>query len=87
MRIVAEIPHPELKITIFHWADKHTVQWETPHATAAIKIPVDSMSLNEIKANMAALSKQVISPMNSLQKIKADLVFKDKVDEDWPVII
>ena len=87
MRIVAEIPHPELKITIFQWADKHTIQWETPHAIAAIKIPMDVMTLDEIKNNMDQLSQDIIPSMNSIQKLKADLVFTDAEEEEWPVII
>ena len=29
MRVVAEIPHPEVKITIFHWNNRYLIKLET----------------------------------------------------------
>jgi hypothetical protein len=29
MRVVSEIPHPELKITIFHWNNRYLIKLET----------------------------------------------------------
>ena len=39
MRVVGEIPHPECKITIFHWNNKYLVKLELGPFEQTFKIP------------------------------------------------
>lgn len=39
MRIIGEIPHPDLKITLFHWNNKYLIKLETPLLEQTFKVP------------------------------------------------
>ena len=39
MRIIGEIPHPSIKITLFHWNNKYLIKLETPLLEQTFKIP------------------------------------------------
>jgi hypothetical protein len=39
MRVVGEIPHPELKITIFHWNNRYLIKLEAGFFEQTFKIP------------------------------------------------
>jgi hypothetical protein len=50
MRVVGEIPHPELKITIFHWNNRYLIKLEAGLFEQTFKIPeYDVASEDELK--------------------------------------
>ena len=50
MRIVGEIPHPELKITIFHWNNRYLIKLEAGLFEQTYKIhEYDVASEEEVK--------------------------------------
>jgi hypothetical protein len=50
MRVVGEIPHPELKITIFHWNNRYLIKLETAFFEQTYKIhEYDVASEDEVK--------------------------------------
>ncbi|NOS56378.1 MAG: hypothetical protein HOP37_09000 [Cyclobacteriaceae bacterium] len=50
MRVVGEIPHPELKITIFHWNNRYLIKLEAGPFEQTFKIEeYDLSSEDEIK--------------------------------------
>jgi hypothetical protein len=50
MRVVSEIPHPELKITIFHWNNRYLIKLEAGLFEQTYKIPeYDVESEDEVK--------------------------------------
>jgi hypothetical protein len=51
MRVVGEIPHPELKITIFHWNNRYLIKLEAGPFEQTFKIEeYDLSSEEEIKS-------------------------------------
>ena len=51
MRVVGEIPHPELKITIFHWNNRYLIKLEAGLFEQTFKIEeYDLSSEDEIKS-------------------------------------
>jgi len=50
MRVVGEIPHPELKITIFHWNNRYLIKIEAGLFEQTFKVPeYDVSSEEEVK--------------------------------------
>lgn len=50
MRVVGEIPHPELKITLFHWNNRYLIKLEAGLFEQTFKIPeYDVTSEEELK--------------------------------------
>ncbi len=50
MRVVGEIPHPELKITIFHWNNRYLIKLEAGLFEQTFKIhEYDLASEEEVK--------------------------------------
>ena len=50
MRVVGEIPHPELKITIFHWNNRYLIKLEAGLFEQTFKIhEYDVASEEEVK--------------------------------------
>jgi len=50
MRVVSEIAHPELKITIFHWNNRYLIKLEAGHLEQTYKIQeYDVDSEEEVK--------------------------------------
>lgn len=50
MRIIGEIPHPEIKITIFHWNNRYLIKLEAGLLEQTFKIPeYDVASEEELK--------------------------------------
>ena len=39
MRVIGNIPHPEIQITLFHWNNKYLIKLETPALEQTFKIP------------------------------------------------
>ncbi|MCA6380033.1 MAG: hypothetical protein IM574_08360 [Cytophagales bacterium] len=51
MRVVGEIPHPEVKITIFHWNNRYLIKLEAGPFEQTFKIEeYDLSSEEEIKS-------------------------------------
>jgi hypothetical protein len=38
MRVIGEIPHSEVKITVFGWNEKYLIKFETPWAEQTFKV-------------------------------------------------
>ncbi len=79
MRVVGEIPHPEMKITIFHWNNRYLIKLEWGPFEQTFKIEeydltaeaevneiVNALFLNEAQARFAEMAK-------SLQKATSHL--------------
>jgi hypothetical protein len=50
MRVIGDIPHPQMKITIFSWNGKYTVKFEIGPFEQSYKINEgDVMGLDEVK--------------------------------------
>ena len=47
MRVVGEISHPELKITIFHWNNRYLIKLEAGFLEQTFKIPEYDISSEE----------------------------------------
>ncbi|MCX8489895.1 MAG: hypothetical protein ORN54_02390 [Cyclobacteriaceae bacterium] len=47
MRIVGEIPHPELKITIFHWNNRYLIKLEAGPFEQTFKVEEYDLSSEE----------------------------------------
>lgn len=47
MRIIGEVPHPAVKITLFHWNNKYLIKLETPRLEQTFKIPEFDVSSEE----------------------------------------
>jgi len=79
MRIVGEIPHPELKITIFHWNNRFLIKLEAGLFEQTFKIHEYDVSSEEevkklvdetfIKSAMTRFNEMAESLQNSLHKI------------------
>ena len=51
MRIIANIPHPQLKISIFLYNEKYIIEMEAAQYKQSFKISADSISgVDEVKA-------------------------------------
>ena len=53
MKVIGEIPHPELKITIFHWNNRYLIKLEAGPFEQTFKIEeYDLSSEEEIKSSV-----------------------------------
>ena len=70
MRVVGEIPHPELKITIFHWNNRYLIKLEAGSFEQTFKIEeYDLSSEEEIKSIVnEEFIKQSIIRFNDMAK-------------------
>ena len=72
MRVVGEIQHPTIKITLFHWNNKYLIKLETPFLEQTFKIPehdltsdeelreiIDGPFLNEVISRFEGMSKSL----------------------------
>lgn len=79
MRVVGEIAHPELKITIFHWNNRYLIKLEAGLLEQTFKIPeYDVASEDEVKklvdenfvkAAIARFNEMAESLSNSLKNV------------------
>lgn len=44
MRIIAQVPHPQIKISIMMWNDKYIIEMEAGQFKQTYKISIDSVS-------------------------------------------
>jgi len=70
MRVVGEIPHPELKITIFHWNNRYLIKLEAGPFEQTFKIEeYDLSSEEEIKSIVnEEFIQQSINRFNDMAK-------------------
>jgi hypothetical protein len=79
MRVVGEIPHPELKITIFHWNNRYLIKLEAGLFEQTFKIheydvasEVELKKLvdaNFIKEAIDRFNQMTVSLQNSMKNI------------------
>jgi hypothetical protein len=79
MRVVGEIPHPELKITIFHWNNRYLIKLEAGLLEQTFKVQeYDVASEEELKkivnedfinAAIARFNEMAASLQNSMNNV------------------
>ena len=93
MRIVGYIEDPSLKITIFQYDGKYSVQLESPHYAQIFKIRqglgaetvedihrlIDTSFIEEVKLRFQSMHQQFMTRMEGFQE-------KER-EEDWEEII
>ena len=50
MRIIAEIPHPLMKITILGWNDKYQLRYELDRYEQMFKFDIETNTVDEVKS-------------------------------------
>lgn len=70
MRVVGEIPHPEVKITIFHWNNRYLIKLEAGPFEQTFKVEeYDLTSEEEVKEIVnEAFIQQSIARFNDMAK-------------------
>jgi hypothetical protein len=93
MRIVGYIEDPSLKITLFQYDGRFSVQLETPHYAQIFKIRqgqgaesvediyklIDATFIEEVKLRFQSMHMQFMSCMNGIQE--------KHQEDDWEEII
>jgi hypothetical protein len=79
MRVVGEIPHPELKITIFHWNNRYLIKLEAGLFEQTFKIHEYDVASEEdvrkivddtfIKATLDRFNDMALSLQSSMENI------------------
>ena len=60
MRIIAEIPHQLMKITILGWNDKYQLRYELDKYEQMFKFDMNTYSLDEVKALGEEMAEEVL---------------------------
>ena len=60
MRIIAEIPHQLMKITILGWNDKYQLRYELDKYEQMFKFDMNNYSLDEVKALGEEMAEEVL---------------------------
>ncbi len=76
MKVLAEIPHPNIKITIFSWNQKYIVKFETPLLEQTYK--VSEMDLTGEEQIEKLISSAFIDKV--LERFKL-------MDKDWEELV
>jgi hypothetical protein len=68
MRVIGEIPHPEIKITVFHWNNRYLIKLEAGPFEQTFKIEeYDLASEEEVKKIVSeAFIQQAIARFNGM---------------------
>lgn len=86
MRIIAEIAHPRLKISIFKMNDKLSIKFEKNLIEHIIKLR-DGSSLNDVQKLKESINPEVIQKIEVLidqeVQLRSQLEEKQK-DDDFP---
>jgi hypothetical protein len=74
MRVVREIPHPDIKITIFHWNNRYLIKLEAGAFEQTYKISEFDMASEEdvIKLLDDDFMAQALSRFNEMAKSLAE---------------
>jgi hypothetical protein len=60
MRIIADIPHPLMRITILGWNDKYQLRYELDRYEQMFKFDMASNSVDSIKIIAEQMSEEVL---------------------------
>lgn len=60
MRIIADIPHPLMRITILGWNDKYQLRYELDRYEQMFKFDMESNSVDAIKEIAEQMSEEVL---------------------------
>ena len=60
MRIIAEIPHQLMKITILGWNDKYQLRYELDKYEQMFKFDMNNYSLDEVKSLGEEMAEEVL---------------------------
>ena len=60
MRIIAEIPHSHMRITILGWNDKYQLRYELDRYEQMFKFDMEQYSLEEVKTLGTEMSEEVL---------------------------
>ena len=60
MRIIAEIPHSPMRITILGWNDKYQLRYELDRYEQMFKFDMEQYSLEEVKTLGTEMSEEVL---------------------------
>lgn len=60
MRIIAEIPHSHMRITILGWNDKYQLRYELDRYEQMFKFDMEKHSLEKVKSLGSAMSEEVL---------------------------
>ena len=60
MRIIAEIPHPLMKITILGWNDKYQLRYELDRYEQMFKFDMETNALEDIKSLGVEMAEDVL---------------------------
>ena len=78
MRIVGDIPHPKMKITIFKMNDKLSVKFETGLVEHIMKFR-DGSPLHDLSALKAALKPDSLNEV--FQNLRVDVEFRAQLEK------
>jgi hypothetical protein len=89
MRIIGYIPHPTLKITIFHYENRFSLKFENASYEQTYKIrPVEGLNNEEDIRNMVSsefldkIEARFISMHAQMSAVYQDLITKDSDEFD-----
>ena len=86
MRIVAEIPHPRMKITVFKMNDKLSMKFEKNLVEHIIKLR-ESSPLNDIELLKSSLQQELLQKIESSIDQHAALraqLEENNIDDEFP---
>lgn len=90
MRIVGEIPHPVMKITIMHHNEKYTIQFEDRDVMQSIIVRESNKidSLESLKSYVDENFVQIIhSSIQNIRKTWQNQLISQETEEDFETII
>ena len=75
MRIIADIPHPLMRITVLGWNDKYQLRYELDRYEQMFKFDMESTSVEDIKSKASKMSEEVLLRFVSMRE---QLLLKEK---------
>jgi hypothetical protein len=60
LRIISEIPHPLMRITVLGWNDKYQLRFELDRYEQMFKYNMDSISVEELNSRASLMSEEVL---------------------------
>lgn len=92
MRIIADIPHKSLKITVFKMNDKLSIKFETGLVEQIIKLR-DGSPLNDLEKLKEALTKEKVTEIEKMltrsAQLRTEMEIKatEKIEDEFDEII
>jgi hypothetical protein len=91
MRIVAEIPHPQYKITLFHHNSKYTLQIESELCTQSYQFRESPWLTSPDTLVKAVLHKSILEAIDNqfhtMHPLLEKLTPKAPPQEDFPIVL